>query len=105
MSSWHQDHVRNRHLGNGFWAIDVTRPGRYEFELRRWPDHTDRPIEAKHARLKIGQADLNHPVDPTHKKTTFTVDLPAGHTRLQTWLTTENNKTHGAYFVYVSRVK
>ena len=105
MSSWHQGHVRDGHLGNGFWAIDVTRPGRYEFELRRWPDHTDRPIEAKHARLKIGQTDLNHPVDPTDKKTTFTVDLPAGRTRLQTWLTTANDKTHGAYFVYVSRVE
>ena len=38
------------------------------------------------------------------KQTTFEVELQKGTTTLQTWLTLANDKTRGAYFVYVSRV-
>jgi len=105
LSSWHQGHVRSGHMGNGFWAIEVMRPGKYEFELRRWPDHVDGPIEATHARLKIADVDVEQPVPPDATKTTFTLDLEPAKTRLQTWLTTPDGKTRGAYFVYVRRVE
>ena len=105
MSSWHQGHVSSGHLGNGFWAVEVIRPGTYEFELRRWPKHLDQPIEATGARLKIGEVDLDQPVSADATKTTFQVKLPAGKTRLQTWLTTPDGKTRGAYFVYVRYVE
>jgi hypothetical protein len=103
-SPWNQSHVRGGHVGNGFWAIEVARPGKYEFELRRWPDHVDGPLEATQARLKIGSHDLSQPVAPDATKATFTVDLEPGKTRLQTWLTMPNGKTRGAYFVYIRRV-
>ncbi len=105
MSSWNQGHVRGGHLGNGLWAIDVTRDGTYTFELRRWPDHVDQPIEANHARLKIGDVELEKDVSPEATKTTFEIPLKAGQTKLQTWLTTPDGKTRGAYFVYVSRIE
>ncbi|MBN2475106.1 MAG: arylsulfatase [Pirellulales bacterium] len=105
LSSWHQGHVRSGHLGNGYWAIDVQRDGLYEFELRRWPDHVDEPIEATEARLKIGDTDVSRPVPPEAKQVSFEIELRAGRTRLQTWLTTPEGKTRGAYFVYVRRLR
>jgi len=104
LSSWHQSHVRNGHLGNGFWAIDVQRSGTYEVELRRWPDHLDQAIEATRARLKIADVDVSQEVSPEATKTTFEVKLETGKTKLQTWLTTPEGKTRGAYFVYVRRL-
>jgi len=104
LSSWHQGHVRSGHLGNGFWGIDVQRDGTYEFELRRWPDHVNQPLEATRARLKIADVDVSQPAFSKDSKSTFQVKLKAGKTRLQTWLTTPEGKTRGAYFVYVRRV-
>jgi arylsulfatase A-like enzyme len=101
-SSWHQGHVRDGHLGNGFWAVEVVRPGRYEIELRRWPRHLDQPIEATKARIKIGSIDLEQPVSADATKSAFQVELEPGKTRLETWLTTPDGKTRGAYFVYVT---
>ena len=85
--------------------IDVTRPGKFQFELRRWPDHVDEPIEATHARLKTADVDLSQPVPAGATKTTFTVSLRPGKTRLQTWLTMPDGRERGAYFVYARRVE
>ncbi len=101
MSSWHQSHVQSGHLGNGFWAVDVTRPGTYEFELRRWPKHLDQPIEATRARLKISEVDVSRAVPADATKATFKLELKAGRNDLQTWLTTPAGKTRGAFYVYV----
>jgi arylsulfatase A-like enzyme len=103
-SPWNQGHVRNGHIGNGYWAVEVMRAGKYEIELRRWPDHVDGPLEATEARLKIAQFDLSQPVGAEATKATFSVDLQPGKTRLQTWLTMPNGKSRGAYFVYIRRV-
>jgi len=105
LSPWNQEHVRAGLMGNGFWAIEVLWPGEYQFELRRWPDHVDGPIEATLARLKIGDVDVSQPIPPGATKATFTVPLQPGQTRLETWLTTAEGKTRGAYFVYVRRVQ
>ncbi len=104
LSSWHQGHVRDGHIGQGKWFIDVITAGQYEIELRRWPRHLDKPIEAKHARIKIADIDLDQGVSPERKKSTFRVKLDKGQTTLQTWLTLEDGKTRGAYFAYVTRL-
>ncbi len=104
-SPWSQGHIQRGLVGNGFWAVEVLRPGDYRFELRRWPDVVDEPIEATHAGLKIGAVEMDQPVRPGAAKTTFTVRLRPGKTRLQTWLTMPNGKTRGAYYVYVERVE
>ncbi len=104
MSSWHQNHVRRGHMGNGHWAIRVVRAGDYEFSLRRWPEHVDRPIEATEARIRIGGVDVHRELDENAKEAVFKVRLPSGRTRLETWLTLPDGKTRGAYFVYVRRI-
>jgi hypothetical protein len=105
MSSWNQGHVRGGHMGNGFWAVEVIRPGTYDIELRRWPRHLDQPIEATHARLEIGSTDVDQPIPASATKSTFRVRLEPGKTRMQTWLTTPEGKTRGAYFAYVTFVE
>jgi hypothetical protein len=92
-------------VANGYWVLDVTRPGKYQFELRRWPKHVDDSIEATKARLKIADVDASQPVPDGATKTTFSVPLEAGRTRLQTWLTMPDGRERGAYFVYIRRVE
>lgn len=104
LSSWHQNHVRSGHLGRGFWAVNVLKPGKYRVELRRWPDHQDRPLEAVEARLRIADQDAQQKTDPKDTKVVFEVELPAGPTRLEALLKTPEGKVRGAYFVYVERV-
>ena len=103
-SSWHQNHVRNGHLGNGFWAVDVTRGGSYEITLRRWPEHEDRPLASKKAHLKIAGVDRAVDVADGATSVTFKVDLKPGPTRMQTTMTLPDGKTRGAYFAYVRRL-
>ena len=97
-------------LSNGFWAVDVERAGTYEFTLMRWPVEAKRRLREKFlddvtkARLTVGDVDRTVAVGPDADAATFTVELPAGQTRLQTWFIDPKGKTAGAYFVYVKRV-
>ena len=102
-------------VANGYWAVEIARGGTYEFALRRWPEEVDRPITAAipggkaivatTARLKIGPVDLAQPIPPDAPAVTFRVELAAGKTELQTWLTNEaSGESRGAYYVYVERV-
>ncbi|MEE2888360.1 MAG: arylsulfatase [Planctomycetota bacterium] len=102
-SSWHQSHVKRGHMGQGRWFVDVKRAGRYLIELRRWPRHLDKGLEASAAKIEIGGREEVRDVRATDTKVTFTVDLKAGPTTLQTWFTLPNGKTRGAYFAYVTR--
>jgi len=99
---------------NGFWAVDVERAGTYEFELRRWPREADAPItgtvpggtaiHATQARVTIGDEDITQPIPADAKGVTFSLELKAGHTHLQTWFTDDAGESRGAYYVYVRRV-
>jgi arylsulfatase A-like enzyme len=103
---WHQNHVRNGHLGNGPWAIDVVRAGRYQITLRRWPAQLGRAMNCAHASLELGKVRVGKDVDPAETHATFVVDLPAGPTMLRTTLRRAagklgGGKEHGAYFAAI----
>ena len=111
---WNQNHIRKGTVANGFWAVDVARGGAYEVSLRRWPEELDlpitaacpdgKPIRATTARLKIGRLDLFRPVSRDAADVTFSVELEAGQTKLQTWLVDEKTgQSRGAYYVIVRR--
>ncbi|HUT09309.1 MAG TPA: arylsulfatase [Thermoguttaceae bacterium] len=101
---WNQGAIRSAPAANGFWAIDVQRDGTYEFTLREQPTEADFPIQANEARLEIGDVDVSGPIEPGATGVTFTVDLRAGKTRMETWLTdAKSGKSRGAFFVYVRR--
>jgi arylsulfatase A-like enzyme len=102
---WHQNHVRSGAMGNGFWAIDITHAGTYEIELRRWPKHIDKPMDAVSAAIQVGAHKETAALDkgkPT--SVTFQLELPEGPTKLQTYMTLPNGKVRGSYFVYIRRV-
>jgi arylsulfatase A-like enzyme len=124
---FNQIKIRNAAKNNGFWAIKVAQTGEYDIQLRRWPIEADAPITASlpaggpipggdpypkgkalsitKARLKIANIDMTKTVQPDDKAITFRVNLKAGSTRMQTWLTDKKDKTRGAYYVYVKKIK
>jgi arylsulfatase A-like enzyme len=96
-----QELVRKEVNANGFWAIEIARPGRYQVTLRQQPEVAKFPIRAATARLMIGTLEQTKPVPADATAVRFEAELKAGKTRLQTWLTDKNGAAHGAYYVEV----
>ena len=103
-SPWHQNHVRNGFIGNGYWAVNVEQAGSYEVTLRRWPAQLDKPLEATMARVQVGEISAELEVDAAATHASFKLDLPAGPARLQSWLSLPDGKQRGAFFVYIRRL-
>lgn len=110
---WNQPHIREGMHGNGFWAIDIARDGRYRFELRRWPRELGLAMDAAPdggtalpitgASIRAGDQEMRTDVPPASPYAEFTLDLRAGESRMQTQLTCDEHD-RGAYYVYASRV-
>lgn len=108
---WGQQAVERGFDGNGYWAVRVARAGKYQVSLRRWPREVDAPITgragagraiaADSARLRIGDFDQQQLITAQARAVTFEMTLPAGSTRLQTWLTASDGSARGAYYVSV----
>lgn len=111
---WNQGAVRSGMQANGFWAVEFERSGTYQFELRRWPEEVDTPINeaipggkaiaATKARLKVADIDQTTTIPVEAKVVTFQVQLKPGKTRLQTWFMDDKGTSRGAYYVYVKRL-
>ncbi len=102
---WNQNHVRNGYIGNGPWAIDVIRPGRYEITLRRWPSQLHRAMNCVRASIKIGDVERALDLLPSATDATFVVSLPKGPAMLLTTLRRPDGKEHGAYFASIRTVE
>ncbi len=120
-----QKQIRRADSKNGWWEIEVAKPGTYDFELRRWPREVSIPLNAGMAATKVTddvlEAGVALPIARARMQTgtrspmvkrvengqqavTFTVDLEAGRTRLYTWFDDANHQALvGAYYVYVNR--
>ena len=106
-SVWNHRQVSGGLNANGYWAVDVMQPGTYSFELRRWPTHgtyVDSTLGATEAVFIVGEDSVSQPVDLAATHATFTVDLEAGPTTIQSVLTTEDGEERGAYNVYATRL-
>ncbi len=111
---WSQRHVLNGLQADGFWAVEIERSGTYQFELRRWPEEVNAPINdaipggkaitVTRARLKVADIDQTKPVPVDALTVTFQAKLKAGKTRLQTWFTDGDGTSRGAYYVYAKRL-
>ena len=114
--AWNQTQVREALECGGKWAVDVHRDGTYEMSVRRWPEEADLPIhakapdgksvaiEAKQARLKIGDHELTQSVEAGAKAVTFTLPLSAGRATLEASFIDSAGESQGAYYVYVERL-
>jgi arylsulfatase A-like enzyme len=118
-------------LINGVIPVEVTVPGTFEFVLRRWSTELNLPIRSRpdktvagyqffnrrntpsqykaldirSARLKVAKFDQTKPVTDKMASVTFTVELGAGETEIQTWFRTGADETLGAYYLEVQHVK
>ena len=82
----------------------MARDGNYEFILRQQPTEANLPIRATMAQLKIADVDASKPIATGAAGVTFTIELKAGETRMETRLTDAQGKSRGAFFVYVRRL-
>ena len=103
-SPWHQLHL-TRSKENGVWAVDVDRDGRYQFELRWYPQERPTPIGAEAASIRVGSVYEQKSLDASDDKAVFELNLQEGQYDLETafQLPPDANQTgsFGAYFVYV----
>ncbi|MDF1814682.1 MAG: arylsulfatase [Verrucomicrobiales bacterium] len=102
---WKKDQLSDDELFiNGFWELDIRRPGRYRFTLSRYPDDDLRAIGASRARIRLGEIDRELKLNPADQTAVFALDLAPGPARLQTWLTdARSGKPRGAYHITVLR--
>ncbi len=111
---------------NSYWHLHVAHAGRYELELRRWPEEsglaipggcpqtevTDgvlvagQPMPIARARLFVQGEWQEQPVAADTTAATFTADLAEGPSRLHTWFDDPDGRPLcGAYYVTVRRVE
>lgn len=102
---WHQNSIRSLAKANGFWAVDVAQPGKYEVQLRLRPEGVDFSLQKGTARVRIGDVEAEAPIKPGQSAAVVKLELPAGPAKLQTWLEEEKRGSRGAYFVTVRRLE
>lgn len=127
-SPWHQRHIRQGYIDNGYWLVKVAESGTYHLKLRRWPVETKLPLNGiapvrptlegttvresvkskalsiNKARIKVQGEEQTKAVDSSAEYVAFTVALKKGETNLQTWFYLDNKKELGAYYVTVEKL-
>ncbi len=127
--AWHQTHIAQAKRSTGTWAVEIDRPGRYRFSLRRWPterelaisgvippdearrliyapeDGRSEPIRPVEARLSLFDDERSVSLQSGDKTADFTVDVKrTGTTFLDASFIDEEGDIQGAYYVDVERV-
>ncbi|TWT84108.1 Arylsulfatase [Planctomycetes bacterium CA13] len=101
---WKQAQLNDDTLNiNGSWAVNVVMAGHFSIRLSRFPDDAPEPMRATKAVLRIGEQELQRQLHGNETSVTFEVDLPKGHSLLQSWLSDKEGGVRGAYFVHVER--
>lgn len=117
---WNQRQIRDAPAANGHWTIQVMQPGKYRFELYRWPPelrlpihapysdaapnretHPGRAIDCVEARISVGGRVAKRAVKPGDVAADFEMTLAPGPAELRTWLIGRDGTERGAYFVQV----
>lgn len=113
--AWNQVHIANALKSTGAWSVKFERTGSYTFELRRWPEELNLPIDAAlpleeaeqlapygsacvndeyidaritpaYARVRLFGASYEIPVTPGAECAKFTLDVARlGETILEAW--------------------
>ncbi|MFH1304571.1 MAG: arylsulfatase [Planctomycetota bacterium] len=100
---WNHQLIAKNPIANGFWIVDIAEPGTYEITLRCRPESAYHPLKKGIARIQIGDQKQEQNVAEGDLSTTFTIELPRGQKKLQTWLDEGNGVTRGAFFVEIFR--
>lgn len=100
---WNHQLIAKNPVANGFWIVDVNEPGTYEITLRCRPESAYHPLKKGIARIQIGNQKQEQKVAEGDLSTTFTLKLPRGQKKMQTWLDEGNGVSRGAFFVEIFR--
>lgn len=101
---WNQQAILGDPESNGFWAVNVTQPGVYEFTLRMRPKQVTHTLPRGMAKVRIADREFETRIAAGVPQVVVRGELPSGETTLQTWLQAETGSARGAYFVEVRRV-
>ncbi len=129
---WNQGHIRQALEANGYWELRVKQAGRYKVELCRWPKETThkltegfegddiewnkseilenswwlyrngKAVDIVKAALTIGEDKYEAQVAPDAQSVIFNVYIDKGESHIQTFFTTSQGTTFGAYYVYIT---
>ena len=100
---WHQNHVMSGAIGNGYWALDIAKNAKYQIELRRWPRHVDKGMDAVSATIEIGGQTITQEVPAGVTSVIFEVELQQGANDLLTKMKLKDGKVRGSYFAYLKK--
>jgi arylsulfatase A-like enzyme len=125
--AWNQDMIRLAKGGNGPWEVEVARRGTYLISLRRYPKESGlalnamaavppaeegvesfppgKALDIHKARVRIGDVEKEMIVSPKAESADFILQLPVGKTSLETWLIDNQEKSYGAFYTYITRVR
>ena len=126
--AWNQCHVAMAQKSTGLWQVNVEQTGHYRFELRRWPEELNLPVDAGispdaatelapyrrevvpqtiqpvRARLKLADQEVVVDVPAGSTNVVIELELPhLGQTQLEAWFQNADGGEQGAYYVYVHR--
>ncbi|GJM30853.1 MAG: N-acetylgalactosamine-6-sulfatase [Cyclobacteriaceae bacterium] len=128
VSPWHQRHIRQGYIDNGYWMLKIAESGTYQLKLRRWPEETHLPLNAQapvrpaipgtsvseskkskalivqKASVKIQDKELSQEVDPSAEFVEFTLELQKGTANLETSFLLDDGVEIGAYYVSVEKL-
>lgn len=127
--AWNQVSIAEAQRATGRWMVEFERPGRYRFELRRWPEELDlaidacispdalrslapyhvptecRRIAANQARLSVYGREEALAVDSSRPFAAFErVIDETGATELEAWFDQPDAEPMGAYYVTAVRL-
>jgi len=129
MSPWNQALIRQGLGGEkntGYWNVRLTRSGKYQIRLRRWPVEVDQPLRSalppgspvfgkkafretpgkplaiRSSILRIGDSKWEKEVLPEDREAFFEVMLEQGDALLEGRFLLEDGSQVGAYYVYVT---
>jgi arylsulfatase A-like enzyme/lysophospholipase L1-like esterase len=107
---WHSQDIvayqgdvnRNRKV-NGMWAVDVKRPGAYQFRLRMRPDGVAHPVGGTFALVRSNNQESYRAIQATADEAVLTLTLDEGPAMIKTVLKSDESsgEEQGFYFAYV----
>lgn len=98
---WHFGAIAQLQKLSGPWQVNVKAAGKYRFTLRQFPEIAEKPLVGVDIKMKIAGEEREQEIKPDSKGVIFELELPAGKTTLQTWITNEQGEVGGAYFAEV----
>lgn len=101
---WNQNHIANQPAQNGYWEINVTEAGTYEFILRSKPAIARYILPASKASIKVGDQELKSDVPAGANGVRFVMKLEKGPTQLSTKLIDPDGTTRGAFFIEATKL-